>query len=251
MNLLYTPTFNTLNQPLLNQKIPFNGFFYTYRLTYTDPVTKEKFYYVGYRKGNKKDPREDGYFSSSDVVKKLIKEQGVQCLKKKIIGVYLLKQEALLHEINYHARLEVNLNTHFLNQARQLTLGFQFDPTGSTQTKESNLKRSKTLKGVKKMTPEGRKALAEYQRNVRIRSEKELQKLREDGIARTHQLVTCPHCGKVGTFLSMKCWHFDNCPKSPNPSPESVNTRQKLRERFQQLNKNHPKHKKEKKPSNS
>ena len=23
--------------------------------------------------------------------------------------------------------------------------------------------------------------------------------------------VTCPHCGKVGTKLSMARWHFDNC----------------------------------------
>lgn len=31
------------------------------------------------------------------------------------------------------------------------------------------------------------------------------------GKARTHNKVTCPHCGKEGGDNVMKRWHFDNC----------------------------------------
>jgi hypothetical protein len=68
---------------------------------------------MGWKTGSKKDPREDGYYSFSDVVKKLKKEQGVKCFTKKILGVYGLKQEAIKHEIDYHARLKVDVNSNF------------------------------------------------------------------------------------------------------------------------------------------
>jgi hypothetical protein len=28
---------------------------------------------------------------------------------------------------------------------------------------------------------------------------------------RKHELVTCPHCGKIGGVTAMPRWHFDNC----------------------------------------
>ena len=98
-NLLYTSEYSNLNKLTINKKIPLNGFFYTFRLTYIDPITKQKFYYMGWRTGGEKDPREDNYFSSSEIVKNLIKEQGVQNFSKKIIGVYSTKEEAITHEI--------------------------------------------------------------------------------------------------------------------------------------------------------
>lgn len=251
MNLLYTSEYSNLNKLTINKKIPLNGFFYTYRLTYIDPITKQKFYYMGWRTGGEKDPREDNYFSSSEIVKNLIKEQGVQNFSKKLLGVYSTKEEAITHEINYHARLKVDLNPRFLNQARQLSTGFMFDNTGRIQTEESNKKRSQSLLGVKKLTAEGRKAIADYQRDTRIRTEKELQELRERAIARTHQEATCPYCGKVGkSLLTMQRWHFENCTKAPNPSQQSLESRQKLRERFINLNKNHPKNKNKNNESN-
>lgn len=84
MNLLYTRNYTKLNQSLLNNKIPLPCLFYTYRLTYINPVTKEKFYYMGWHKGSQKDPREDGYFSSSKSVKNLVKQHGTKAFTKKI-----------------------------------------------------------------------------------------------------------------------------------------------------------------------
>jgi hypothetical protein len=58
MNLLNEPNFSKLNRSLSNNnssdKISLDGYFYTYRLTYTDPVTGEKYYYMGYRTGSQK-----------------------------------------------------------------------------------------------------------------------------------------------------------------------------------------------------
>jgi hypothetical protein len=241
MNLLNTPEYANLNNLTRDKKMSLKGCFYTYRLTYTDPMTQEKSYYMGWRTGSEKDPQEDNYLSSSDTVKKLIKEKGIQTFTKKILGVYSTKEEAIHQEIQYHARLKVDVNPLFLNQARQLSKGFVFDNTGQIQTKDANQKRSKKLRGVKKLTPEGREAIAQYQRS-RIRTEKELQDLRERAIACTHQEVTCPHCGKVSkSFLTMQRWHFENCPQAPNLSKEAFQSRQALRDRFRNLNKNHPK----------
>jgi hypothetical protein len=36
---------------------------------------------------------------------------------------------------------------------------------------------------------------------------------------KTHQQVTCPHCGKVGGSNTMKTWHFDRCKDGPNLRP--------------------------------
>jgi hypothetical protein len=56
MNLLNTPEYADLNNLTIDKKIPLNDHFYTYRLTYTDPITQEKSYYMGWRTGSKKDP---------------------------------------------------------------------------------------------------------------------------------------------------------------------------------------------------
>jgi hypothetical protein len=33
---------------------------------------------------------------------------------------------------------------------------------------------------------------------------------------KTHEVVTCPHCGKSGGKSSMKQWHFDRCKLGPD-----------------------------------
>jgi hypothetical protein len=242
MNLLDTPKYSQLNQPLDNNRVSLKDLFYTYRLTYIDSLTGQKFYYMGWHTESKKDPREDGYFSSSKIVKNLYKKHGAQYLKKKILGIYSTSQEALEQEIKYHARLKVDKTPRFLNQARQTSTGFYFDNTGRVQTEESNKKRLDALIGLKKHSEEGKKAISQYQREIRIRSEEELTRLRQTATARNQQEAICPYCGQIGkSFLAMKRWHFENCKKAPNPSPQSLQDREKLKKRFLTLNKNHPK----------
>lgn len=75
--------------------------YYTYRLTYQEPGSDIKQYYMGYR-GCITHPLLDEYYSSSNLVKELKRQHGSKCFKKKILGIYLTKQEALASEILYH-----------------------------------------------------------------------------------------------------------------------------------------------------
>lgn len=214
MNFLDSEKYKKLNYSLLlePEKILIPGLFYTYRLTFVNPQTKQIFYYMGYHQANnKKDPREDCYYSSSKTVKNLLKEHGISCFKKKIIGLYLTRSEAINKEIEYHARLKVDSNIFFLNLARQTDTKFFYDNAGRVQTGESNKKRSASLIGVNKMTQKGRDSVSEYQSNIRIRSEQERENLRQNAIKRNQLLTTCPYCKKVGQRPAMFRWHFDNC----------------------------------------
>jgi hypothetical protein len=245
MNLLNTPKYVSLNNSTRKTEISLKGLSYTYRLTYTDPNTGQVLYYMGWKTGSKKDPLKDNYFSSSQTVKKLIKEKGIENFKKKILGVFATREEAIAHEIKFHSRLQVDDNPPFLNILRQTSVRFRYGNKGSEHIAKANAMRSAKLRGVQKMTPEGRKAVAEYQRNVRVRTEQERQELRERAIERSKQETTCPHCGKIGkSIVSMHRWHFDNCPQAPNVSKKALEEREALRSRFCSLNQKHPKHQK-------
>jgi len=73
--------------------------------------------------------------------------------------------------------------------------------TGTTHSKETKLKMSKTRKGVPK--PEG------FNHNF-IGGEIQQKRL-NDGSHNFIQEHICPHCGKSGKSASMFRWHFDNC----------------------------------------
>jgi YD repeat-containing protein len=166
---------------------------------------------MGYHRArNKKDPREDCYYSSSKTVKNLLKEHGISCFKKKIIGLYSSSSEAINKEVEYHARLKVDSNLNFLNIARQTTTKFFYDNAGRVQTEESNKKRSTRLMGVNKMTQKGKDSVSNYQSNIRIRSEQEREILRQNAIKRNQESTICPYCKKVGQRPAILRWHFDN-----------------------------------------
>jgi hypothetical protein len=211
--------------------------YYTYRLTYQDPNTNIKQYYMGYR-GCPTNPFFDAYYSSSELVQNLIKTNGINCFTKKILGIYLTQQEALTREIIYHHTLQVDTNPAFLNQARQTTTGFFYDPTGTMQTKESNTKRSIALKNRNRFTPEGLEKLRAYQTD-RERSDEERDSLRQKALLRNAQRVVCPHCHKEGQAVAMQRWHFNNCPQAPNQSSKTLEDRETLRQRMIDLNTNH------------
>lgn len=208
--------------------------FYTYRLTYKQPGSDIKQYYMGYR-GCITHPSLDKYYSSSDLVKDLIKKNGLKCFEKKILGIYLTQEEALFTEVKYHATLQVDINDKFLNQARQTTTAFLFDNTGKVQTAESNEKRSAALKGRNRFTPEGLARLVTYQTD-RERTPEHREVLREKALARNAQQVVCPYCGKKGQAPAMSRWHFENCKLAPNQSEKTIPQREELRQRMRGFN---------------
>nr|YP_007507255.1 GIY-YIG endonuclease [Gonium pectorale]BAM85942.1 GIY-YIG endonuclease [Gonium pectorale] len=224
----------TQNSQILNKKI-----FYTYRLTCIDDTYKNnntEIYYMGYR-STKTLPVLDDYYSSSKTVKNLIASVSKTKFKKKILGLYANQTEAIENEVVYHKKLKVNCNLKFLNKACQTNTKFYYDNTGRIPTTESNLKRSARLLGRIKMTPEGKARVASYQKNQRERTVEELNQLSKAATERNNQTATCPHCGRVGQYLAMLRWHFDRCPKAPNPSAEGIADREKVRQNAIKRNK--------------
>ncbi len=211
--------------------------YYTYRLTYQEPENYIKLYYMGYR-GCTTHPFLDSYYSSSDLVKQLKRQHGAQAskyLKKKILEIYLTKQEALAREVLYHETLQVDINKAFLNQARQNTTAFFYDNHGTIQTAESNKKRSVTLKGRNRFTTQGLYNLIAYQ-TARERSETEREALSQAALLRNAQKLVCPYCGKEGQATAMRRWHFENCNQAPHPSKKIIDQREELRKRMMLLN---------------
>lgn len=78
-----------------------------------------------------------------------------------------------------------------------------------TQSEESNLKRSKTLKEYYKDKPGNRKGHSPW-----CAGTTGLVKAWNKG--KKMPTITCPYCGKVGDEANMKRWHFDNCKHNPN-----------------------------------
>lgn len=209
--------------------------YYTYRLTSQKPGSNIKQYYMGYR-GCTTHPFLDNYYSSSDLVKELKRQHGSFCFKKKILGIYLTKQEALNHEVRYNETFKVDTNKAFLNKARQSTTAFFYDNTGSIQTAESNEKRSIALKGRNRFTAEGLANLIAYQ-TAREHSDFDREALRQAALARNTQRVICPYCGKEGQATAMRRWHFENCSQAPNPSQRIIQQREALRQRMRRFTK--------------
>jgi hypothetical protein len=75
-----------------------------------------------------------------------MKEHGLSFFKKKILGVYAYKKEALKKEIRLHLYFDVKNNSYFFNRANQTSSKFEFDNTGRIQSDLSNRKRSAKLK---------------------------------------------------------------------------------------------------------
>jgi len=88
---------------------------YVYLLTNTTPFDERK-YYFGVRSCDVL-PKHDNYFSSSKLIKKLIKTKFI--FNKKIIKQFSNRKEALLYEIFLHNAHDVANNKYFYNLAKQ------------------------------------------------------------------------------------------------------------------------------------
>jgi hypothetical protein len=97
---------------------------YVYILENTNPTCDKKFY-IGVRSCFC-EPQNDNYFSSSKVIKNLIKN-GVN-FNKKILKTFKTREEAINYEIKLHKKYEVSNNIEFYNLVNQTNS--KFDTSG-------------------------------------------------------------------------------------------------------------------------
>jgi hypothetical protein len=199
-------------------------------------------WYIGSRTAKGCHP-EDGYISSSQLIKPLIKQNPVEW-KREIIKTgspeEMIKLETTLLE-----SLDAKSNPMSFNQHNG---DGKFTRTGVLVSVETRKKQSESIKKVhpnrgkpspnrgKIASEETRKKQSESklgkkrkpfteQTRDKIRqaklgsnnpsygktpSEETREKLRQANQGKK-ETFTCPHCGKVGSGGSMTRWHFDNC----------------------------------------
>ena len=215
---------------------------YTYRITNLNPTDNRKYYY-GVR-SSKCHPKYDNYWSSSKYLKEDINKLGKDNFKKKIIKIFITRQEALKHEIFLHNKFNVAKNSVFYNRAKQTNTGFDITGTNRSQSSITRQKISSSSKG---------KILSEtHKNNIKIARQKQIMKpisektrlkmsLAATGKSKSKEhirkitksrkgyipstntkkkasetmknkpKVTCPHCNISGGKGPMTLWHFDNC----------------------------------------
>jgi len=117
-------------------------FHYVYRITNLFPVGAERFY-VGVRSCDCP-PAKDDYWGSSKSLSEAINQQGQIDFAKEILSTWKTREEAVAEEIRLHAEIGVKDNPTYYNKANQTSTGF--DSTGLLNSKESNKKRSETMK---------------------------------------------------------------------------------------------------------
>lgn len=220
----------------------YTKFFYVYRLIFVHPVTSEKLYYYGYRSCKTGPLRDSKYWSSSDTVKKLIREFGSKCFKKKILGVYTFIIEALEVEIFLHKKFDVRNHPKFLNLANQTSTKFEFG-SSAPRSKISNQKRSKTLQN-RIISPKTREKISQSHLN-RERSESETLNRQQAMIKTNSRFAVCPHCYREVGIPGGKRWHFENCLENPNISEAALLDRENVRNQQIERNRSRRKNKKQ------
>ena len=199
-------------------------------------------WYIGSRTAKGCHP-EDGYISSSQLIKPLIKQNPTEW-KREIIKTgspdEMIKLETTLLE-----SLDAKSNLMSFNQHNG---DGKFTRTGVVVSEETRKKQSESIKKVHpnrgKPSPNRGKIASEETRKKQ--SESKLGKKRKPFTEQTRDKIrqaklgsnnpsygktpsevtreklrqanqgkketfTCPHCGKVGSGGSMTRWHFDNC----------------------------------------
>ena len=185
---------------------------YTYYVLHI-PTGKK---YYGSKYGKSSDPelfwKPGGYFTSSEKVKKLIEEYGMDSFKAEVRKVFETPEQALNYEYKFLKKVKALFNKDWLNE----NLGgekFRYFGPASEKTKEkmrarkmtleSNLKRSLSQKG-KIISEETRKKMSEVQKNrPKDQEEARRDKIRVAATGRGHNDDTKT---KLSSIVSQTRW---------------------------------------------
>jgi len=191
-----------------------------------DNLTKKK--YIGYHRGTE----DDGYVCSSKSMLKNYQERPLDFTRE--ILKYGTEDEMRAYEIQLLTELDAAHSAEYYNlnnggyhivftpevrdKMSKARIGVEPANKGVygvvKQSKESNAKRSKTMRGKKK-TPETIERMKEAQRKRdntnRPRGWKQSEKQKRAASLALSKTSKCPQCGKEGKHGNMIRWHYDNC----------------------------------------
>lgn len=217
---------------------------YFYRL-YFKPTGQ---YYVGVQYGKDAHPNNlwDKYFTSSKVVKELIKQFGLSAFSYKITKTFSTGKEATMYERRFLIKVKANRNDKFLN----LSLGIKesFLAIGPCSTERRN-NISKSRLETKKVTclhcdkvvdPGNFKAWHgdNCKKNPNIdpkilETRRNIAKTRYDAnkspaVNNLKVVIKCEFCLQSFSLSNHRKYHGNRCLKNPNISVEDLEYREKL-----------------------
>lgn len=212
----------------MKDRIPF-----TY-LIYCRPTGQ---YYYGSRYSKHCHPSQlwSTYYTSSKIVKQLIREYGKDAFDIKITRTFDSKEDARLWEYRFLCKVKASTNPVWLNQHNGD--GNFLNKGGYRMTDAQRKKLSQAQKGIakpgtaiamkgnnhnkgKKFSVESRaKCSASKVGNknrLGVKHSDEIKKLISERTSAAlkgvpKKTTTCPHCGKTGGAGNMMRYHFDNC----------------------------------------
>lgn len=212
----------------MKDRIPF-----TY-LIYCKPT---KQYYYGSRYSKHCHPSQlwTTYYTSSKVVKQLIREYGEAAFEVKITRTFETKEKARLWEHRFLCKVKSSTNPNWLNQHNGD--GKFLNKGGYKLSDNQRKKLSESQRGIpkpgtaiamkgnnhnkgKKFSEESKAKCAASKigntNRIGVKHSDEVKKLISErtsaalkGIPK--KTTTCPHCGKTGGVGNMKRYHFDFC----------------------------------------
>lgn len=185
-------------------------------------VPSGKFYYGARYKHIEKNvqPEDDlwkKYFTSSKKVKKLRETSNDSDFECKIVFCTFDLKECFVFEQNIikkHIKDPLCLNMRYFDTEKSERV---FSVFGCTLSTKGISKSEQTKEKMRKPKSEThRKKISEAQKlnggNGPVQhTEESKNKIRESMRLLPRTNKTCPHCGKIGGFLSMSRWHFQNC----------------------------------------
>lgn len=172
---------------------------YTYYIKHLPTGLK----YYGSKYGKGSDPAKfwvpNGYFTSSNYVKELIKEYGIETFKVKVTKTFATSEEALAHEYRFIQRVDAVKRTDWLNKNNGGKHFYNVGPD-SEETKrkksaaprsvESNLKRSMTLKNKPKHPNFGFLLSQAQKLRPKVKEQLRREKIKNKALGRGHTQKT-------------------------------------------------------------
>lgn len=210
---------------------------YTYIITHI--ASNVKYYGVQYK--NNSNPNDLGvsYFSSSKVLKELIKKEGLLNFKFEVRKIFETKEKAIEWESRFLTRVDAANSSKWFNLRNGSGLksgGYKLSEV--TRQRMSKPKSKEHKEKLKLHLDENRKipewndkmkeSLSEKMKGHsfnlgckhQFRSEEHCKKISNFLIGNKNgegkhnmKLFTCPHCRKEGKGGNMTRYHFDNCKK--------------------------------------